>query len=335
MRFVLEESSWAWDGSEPSAYIERIEQLLDRIDVARDRDEPFSASRELMQQKIFAEHELYALLWDEGSPLRLPVEVLQRVNALFGAIRYWDDEMEWPGFDARIAGRDVVSPSAVLAHARVREGEATACLPLPGTFEGPCEVVVNGAEAHIHFVVDEASHRAFFRDGLDVERTDAAGLEALAAHAFPDLYFLDGVWDGIRHFEGGYVRVRSDLHRFLAVLDDHGAWVFTDETGRLSRDEREPDKNEQTHRAVTDQLIERRFKRWGFEVAPEKPNVKADGDCRRARERGLGGRTLYCEWHYKFERHTNRAHIHRPVPESGGKLIVAIFRDHLPLPGQD
>jgi hypothetical protein len=45
------------------------------------------------------------------------------------------------------------------------------------------------------------------------------------------------------------------------------------------------------------------------------------------------GRTLYCEWHYKFEPHINRAHVHPPIPESGGKMIIAIFRDHLPLPG--
>lgn len=335
MRFILEESSWIWDGSEPAEYIERIEQLLDRTDVARDRDEPLAASRELMQQKVLSTHALYALLWDPDSPVRLPPEVLQRVNALFGAIRYWDDEIDWLGFEARIAGRDVVSPSAVLAQTRVREGKATACLPLPGAYEGPCNVIVNGTEAQIHFVVNEASHRAFFRDVLDVERADEAGLETLAPHAFPDLFFLNGVWDGLRHFEGGYARVRSNLHHLLAVLDDHGAWVFTDKTGRLSRDQPEPSDNEHKPGALTDQIVERRFKRWGLEIAPEHPDVKADGRCRRVRERVLGGRTLYCEWHYKFEKHTNRAHIHPPIPGSEGKLIVAIFRDHLRLPGDD
>ena len=37
MRFVLEESSWAWDGQDRDGFIERLEQLLDRTDVARER----------------------------------------------------------------------------------------------------------------------------------------------------------------------------------------------------------------------------------------------------------------------------------------------------------
>lgn len=330
MRFLLEEASWGWDGSDRTAYIERIEQLLDRLDAARERGEAYAATRALLDQTIFDAHTLYDLLWSQDAPLRLPSEVRQRVDALFGTIRYWDDEMDWPAIDATIAGKAVISPSGALAHARVSEGSATACIPLPGTWSGPCEVAVGGVVKRVHFVVDEASHRDFFRDALDVERVDGAGLAALAPHAFPDTFFLEGVWDGLRHFEGGYARVRDALHRLLSVLDDHGAWTFTDQTGRLSP--REPVPSGAAAVPVTNQLIERRFRGWGLEIAPENPNVRADGECRRARERKLGSRTLYCEWHYKLEPHINRAHIHPPVPESGGKVIVAIFRDHLQLP---
>ncbi|WP_437629938.1 hypothetical protein [Sorangium sp. So ce854] len=337
MRFVLEEASWAWDGEDREAYIERIEQLLDRLDVARERDEHWAASSELLQQRVLGAHKLMDLLWDPELPLNLPPEVSQRVAAVFSSLRCWDEDdgLPWPSIEATVAGRDVVSPSAAFAHARVAGGAATACLALPGTWSGPCEVVVGGRKEIIHFVVDERSHRAFFRDALIVERADEVGLEALAPHAFPDLFFLEGVWDGLRHFNGGYARVRDDLHRFLAVLDDHGAWVFTDATGRLSPQEPVPvdRQGKPVTRPITHELVERRFRGWSLEVAPENSDVQADGTCRRARERMLGRRKLYCEWHYKFERHTNRAHIHGPVSESGGKVIVAIFRDHLPLPG--
>lgn len=331
MRFVLEETSWAWDGTDRDAFIERIEQLLDRLDVARERGEPYAASRELLAQMIFGQHTLADLLWDRDSPLCLPFEVAQRFAPHFNAIRYWDDEMEWPAIDVFIVDRDVLSPSAALAHARVTDGLATACIPLPGTWRGPCKVVVGGVMQTVHFVEDESSHRLFFRDALVVERTDEAGLERLAPHAFPDLLFLAGVWGGLGRFEGGYARVKDDLRHILSILDDHGAWVFTDETGRLSRDEPEPGDTER--KPVTNQVIERRFKRWGVEIAPEKPAVRTNGGCRRARERELEGRTLYCEWHYKFEKHINRIHLHPPIPASGGKVIVAIFCDHLPLPG--
>jgi hypothetical protein len=330
MRFVLEEASWAWDGSNREAYIERIELLLDRLDVARERHESFAASRELLEQKILDAHTLNDLFWSPDLPLNLPSEVRQRLAALFLAIRYWDDEIEWPAVDVVIAGTRVLSPSAALAHARVNQRAATACLPLPGRWSGPCELAVEEVKKQVHFVVDEPSHRAFFRDILELERADEAVLAELVPHAFPDLFFLENVWDGLRQFQGGYARVRDDLHHLLAVLDDHGAWVFTDETGRLSSDD--PVSGEAKRTPLTNQLIERRFKRWGFEIAPENPDVRANGACRRARERELKGQTLYCEWHYKFEKHVNRAHIHPPVGVSGGKVVVAIFRDHLPLP---
>jgi hypothetical protein len=330
MRFVLEEASWAWDGTDREGFIERMEQLLDRLDVARVRGEPYAVSRELLRQTIFAEYILDELMWNPSSPLALPFEVAQRFAAHFNAIRYWDDEEAWPAIEVTIAGRDVLSPSAALAHARVAVGTATACIPLPGVWRGPCEVVVGGVAQTAHFVVDEASHRAFFRDALVVERVDVKGLEALAPHAFPELVFIGGVWDGLRHFEGGYARVKEDLHHLLALLDEHGAWVFTDETGRLSRDEPEPGVTERKPVAVSNQLIQRRFKRWGFKLTPEKPSVREDRKTREPRERELGGQTLYCEWHYKFEKHINRVHIHPPIPASGGRVIVAIFSYHLP-----
>jgi hypothetical protein len=334
MRFVLEEASWAWNGTGREAYIERIEQLLDRLDAAHARREPFAASDELLSQPILGTSTLADLLWDRSLALSLPHDVSERLTPHFDKMRRWDEEMEWPPFEVDIAGTDVLSPSAALAHARVVEGQATACLPLPGTWSGPLEVTVGGVEARVHFVVNEASHRAFFRDALRVERVDEAGLETLAPHAFPALFFLDGVWDGLRHFQGGYARVRDTLHHLLGVLDDHGAWVFTDDTGRLSPTEPEP-KEDAKRTPVTNQIIERRFKGWGLDIAPENPNVRVDGKCRRARERALGKKTLYCEWHYKFEPDTNRAHLHGPVPESGKRMIIAIFRDHLPLPGDE
>ncbi len=177
--------------------------------------------------------------------------------------------------------------------------------------------------------MDEAAHRSFFRE-LATEDAGEAALERLAPHAFPDVFFLDGVWRGLRDFEGGYARVRKKLHGLLAVLDDFGSWIFTDDTGRLSP--QEPKSAEHVARPVTNAIVEKRFVGWGFDVAPEKPNVKANAKYRVARERALGARTLYCEWHYKFDGHTNRAHIHAPVEESGKKVIVAIFAQHLPPP---
>lgn len=339
MRFVLEESSWAWDGQGREAYIEKIEQLLDRLDVVCERQEGYAASEELLSQNIFAQRTLADLLWNRDSPLRLPIEVLERISALFGRMHRWDEDIAWPeDFEVLIDGKAAVSPSAAFTRQLVSQGKATACLPLPGLWKGLCRIAVKDREVPVHFVVDESTHRAFFRDALNVERTNEAGLEVLAPHAFPDLCFLPGLWDGIRHFAGGYARVRDKLHELLAVLDDYGAWAFTDLSDQLSRSESVPydtgESQNETSREAARAIIQNRFKQWGLEIAPESPDVRKDSKCRRARARTLENRTLYCEWHYKFDPNVNRAHIHPPVPESKGKLIIAIFRDHLPLPGK-
>jgi hypothetical protein len=332
MRFVLEESSWAWDGATREEYIERIEQLLDRLDVARERREPFTACRELLKQLIFCDYTLTNLLWDVDSPLDLPSNVSQRIDTLLYDLIYWDDEGEWPEtLDVEINGSPVFSPSAALAYTRVQRKQATACVPLPGRWAGPLEVKTQVGTETIHFVVDELSHRRFFRDALDVERVDEKNLAQMAPHAFPDLCFLKSAWGELNSFQGGYRRVKERLLGFFVVLDDHGAWVFKDDTGRLSPKDRIPSDEQKV--SVTNQLIQDRFVGWGIRIAPEKPNIYTTPHLRRARERTLKDKTLYCEWHYKVEDHINRVHIHPPHVASSNKVIVAIFADHLPLPG--
>lgn len=329
MYFVLEESSWAWDGEEPAVLVERMEQLLDRIDEARERGERVAASRELLGQSV-AGIPLGELFWGSDGHV-LTRDIRERLAPVFNSISFWDDDEPFQEFEATIAGREVLSPSAVYVHTRVSRGETMACLPLPGTWAGPCSVVVGERAELVHFVVDETTHRRFFRDAVAAHKLDVHAVEALAPHAFPDTRFIDGVWRDTRRFEGGYARAREALLGFLAILDDHGPWAFTDETGRLSPGE--PISESGKRVAVTNALVERRFRGWGLEVAPENPDVGKDAVCRRARTRTLGSEQLYCEWHYKLERHINRVHIHGPTSASEGRVVVAIFTDHLPLPG--
>ena len=326
MRLVVEESSWTWDGADGAAFVERIERLLDRLDVACDRGEELAACRALFEQKILGA-DLGEILW--GSDI--PMEVQQRISAHFNRMRFWDDEVDdYPGLEATIAGVTVFSPSASFVHAQLGQGQLVACLPLPGMYSGPVPVVASDRAELVYFITDETSHRGFFRAAI-AAGNDSKRAGALAAHAFPDTCFLDGVWRGLRDFAGGYARVREPLLRFLGLFDDHGAWVLTDETGRLTQEE--PAPGDRRRVGVSNDLIERRFRAWALDTAPEKPNVRDDPRCRRARERTLGGELLYCEWHYKIEPHINRVHFHRPTKASQGRPIVAIFHEHLPLPG--
>lgn len=156
MRFVLEESSWRWDGSDREGYIERIEQLLDRLDVAQGRDEPFAASSELQHQQVYGEWTLVDLLWQTDSPLALPWEVRERLATRLGAMRWWDEGDEYPAvFEVEIGEQRRLSPGAALCCERVHAGRATACLPLAGHLSGPCLVRAGAVTAPVHFVTNE------------------------------------------------------------------------------------------------------------------------------------------------------------------------------------
>lgn len=328
MYFLLEESSWAWDGREPEAYVERIEQLLDRLDTAHEREEEFATSTELLEQKVTGGHTLADLLW--GPELAMSHDVQERITTHFGRLRFWDEATGYSDFEAEIAGKPVLSPSAVFVHGRAGEGETIACLPLPGTWRGPCVVRVADRAALVHFVTDEASHRAFFRAAIATRATGDA-LEPLAPHAFPDTCFVETVWRGVREFKGGYAHVRDDLLKFLGEFDDHAAWAYNDETGRRSRNE--PIPGDAARRPVTNVLLEERFRALGLDVSRETLDVEKTARLRQQRERVVGGRLLYCEWHYKIEGHQNRVHFHAPVAESEHRPIIAIFHEHLDLPG--
>ena len=330
MYFVLEESSWTWDGQDPANYVLRIQALLERLAVAVEREEAFMLSGALLTQTLCGSSTVGDLLWGHVDGIELPHDARELATALLAHLQYWDEDGEYSELDAEIEGIKVFSPSAAYAHARIGTGEVIACIPLPGRWRGPCIVTVRQTRRSMHFVTDEVTHRGFFRAEIEAKKREAA-LERLAVHAFPDTYFVDGIWRGLRDFKGGYTRVRSDLLRFLELFDDYATWIFSDTTGRLSAAEFAP--SEATKQSIGDKLLMERFGALGLNVSPESREVYETQRSRTAREVHVRGRALYCEWHYKVERHTNRVHFHAPVRESGNKPIIAIFHEHLYLPG--
>jgi len=331
MYFVVEESSWEWDGLDPEAYIERIELFLDRLDAARERDEVFSASTELLRQHVVGDHVLADILWKGCAGVQFSHDISERINTHFGIMTFWDEEQGFVEFEAAVDDEAIISPSAVYVHSLATSGRAIACIPLPGKWKGVHTLNVGNESRPIYFVVDEVTHREFFRTTIASKATDEL-LEPLAPHAFPDTYFVEDLWRGVRDFRGGYAHVRKDLLTFLARFDDHARWIWTDQSGRISRDEMlEADSS--SPQPVTEALVTRRFRALGVEVSTETREVASTARLRRQREREVGGRLVYCEWHYKIERHQNRVHVHEPVIESGGRAVIAIFHEHLDLPG--
>lgn len=332
MAFVVDGAEWCFNGWSTGEIVYAIESLLDRVQTARDRNETVWIGDDLQTRPILDDYDLWSLS-SASSPVQLPGELWQELAAWLGmASRYLDDE--WPdGMDdtcIQIGSAQMEDNVDVAwAHHKVRCGCAVACLGLKRS--GPQETLSNQGKSSVHWVTDEVTHRAFWRAAINVEGDNEATLERLAPHAFPDLYFRHGVWHGLHRLAGGYLALRSEIGRGLAVLDDYGKWAFTFPPPALSP--REPIAAGHESQRPSNQVIERRFQGLGLTMAPEKPEVFADGKCRLAREITIGAHVLYCGWHVKLEPHRNRLHVHSPIPESDERVVIAIFDEHLPLPG--
>ncbi len=307
-----------------------LEGLAERLRAAAARSEQVWVGADLAWAILWADLDLWTLT-DGGVDRDLCYELISYVDQ---APKIDDDDAHQQAL--------VEGPSAAFAHPpwesetgtleltwaylRCLTGTPTALLHCAGdathTVTRP-----NGPALAITGVSTEAGHRGFWRS--TARRDGQRSLEGLAPHAWPDLYFVPGVWREVDDFEGGYAGVNRALHDALDALDTNGAWAMTAAPPAL----RPSEPSNPGGAYPPNQLIEERLRGLRLDAAPEKPNVYADPACRKVRERKVGSQTLYCEWHVKLEPHRNRVHFHRPTSGSDDRLIVAIFHRHLRLPG--
>lgn len=332
MAFVIDGSGWDFSGWDSDRISLALDRFLERADIARERGETIWLGDDLQSRHVLNTLDIWSL-WSPESPFDLSREILQELSALLGSAPRYADENEWPpGFEDDITisvagGPAVENADVAWAHHWVRARRAVGCMALE--VSKVADTSSSLGSVALHWITSEHSHRGFWRSAIEVQGDTERSLIALAPHAFPDLHFHEGVWHGLGALAGGYSSLRQVIRGYLAVLDDEGEWVFTHPPpALLRRDSVAPQVGVQP----SNQVVERRFQGLGLEIAPENPDVRADRRCREAREIRIGTRTLYCEWHGKFEPHRNRVHIHPPVPESAGKVVVAIFHEHLPLP---
>jgi hypothetical protein len=327
----VDSAEWSFGDWPENTISDAIEHLIECVWTARDRDEVVWIGDDLQTQRVLGEHDLWSL-FSPDAPIKLSPELRQELAAWLGPALHYLDEEEWPpGMEETNIQVDNEMPAEntdqAWAHHHVRSGRPVACLSIRRY--GPHDTVSTLGSATVHWIVDESTRRTFWREAVEVEGGSAEALERLSAHAFPDLYFHTGVWQGLNKFAGGYLAVRCELQRYLAVLDQHGIWAFSFPPPALALGEPAgPDPGA----IPSNQIIERRFHGLNLDVSPENSNVRADNDCRRAREITVGTLTLYCQWHGKLERHRNRIYMHPPVTASKHKLVIAIFTDHLALP---
>lgn len=332
MAFVVDGSDWKLDGKNATEVEAAIERFLGALGDAKDANVPVWFGENFQADPVLGTQILWELM-SPGSPLPLPTELWQELTAYLGQSRCYIDDGEQPqGFPTHIDisiddGLTAPNRDVAWVHHSVRNGCAVACIGLwrTGVFSTTSAV----ATEDLHWVGNSRSIAEFWRYGIDIEGNTLMAFERLATRAYPELHFVDNVLHHADDFVGGYHANAASLKRHLAVLNDYGHWAFC--AAPPAQDPTDPPGI--AGNQPPDQLVQNRFARKQIDIAPEHANVESNKKCREAREVNLGGKVLYCEWHCKLQPHQNRIHVHRPVMESDDKLVVAIFAQHLPLPG--
>lgn len=312
MRFVIDETSWRFDGLASGTCIESLETMLDQLDVALAHGQKACYSDELFNAKVYQNKSFYEL-YAPDSPLLISREVQERIASIFIGLSKWEDlQLEWPtSFDVQIDGAIMEeAPSIAWAHKQLLQNPAhyIACMVFPsGRQAGIFDVTVDAKTHPIWFVADNKNYCDFFR-WLIVETTkNHDEMELFASSAFPSLDFVDHAFDGISHMSKPYRELARPLIHHLGAMSDHGKRIFLG-----PRDQ-----------------IEAEFGALGVNISNENGNTRGNSDARKERTIEIDGADIVFWWHSKLERHQDRIHINPDRIAGGGRLLVGIFCKHL------
>ena len=322
-RFVLDESSWAAvTGVDAVVLSDALQHLLQRLDVARERDEGVVRHRDYYETALGDGVQLYSALFESDCRVQLDRDLAERLRLALDRVKEFDDT-ELVECSAEFEGGDRFAPGVVWAHARCRQRRFIAVLPLPlgEVPRGRVPVTVADATIEIVFVTEESQHVDFFRSVIALENADEAMFERLASSAFPALEWADNVWDGLGQFSRSYIEVRDELVRSLGGLSDHGAACFQE---HLASD---PDNLPQILSAHV-----------GAEISDENGRTKRYRPSERDRTRRHCGINKVFWWHVKLRPNVDRIYFMYEPPSvdvrlpKRGRIVVGLFKDHCILP---
>lgn len=332
MSFVIDSSDWCFEGLSNSKITEILELFLERLALAKEREEPFFFGNDIQIKKVCGDMDLWTYLYSEKS-VDIDIDIKNELIGYFNTGSFYEDiESSWPPYFLEEIVTDFFGNAVHLDYSFVYYNLINhipfACLSL---FEKQqFQMTSIHGQAEVYFVNSEESNRIFWRKyALQVARDTKHNLQILSKHLYPNLYFHNDIWDGINSFEGGYSAVYVKLQKYLAIFNDYGKWIFMTPPPAIHHSDTVVPTLDVT---PTNELIEERFQALGITVAPENPDVRRNEKCRKEREIVIDKKTHYCEWHGKIEPHQNRIHVHAPTKESKEKFIVAIFCKHLGLP---
>ncbi len=321
IRHVIDESDMRLEGFSSEQVLEILGHFLERLDLARDRGEEIArTASDLYEAPVTSDLQLFQVLFDDDISPITDIDLRRRLRIAIDRASLWDDDDELvelvSDLDAEIDGALVFAPSVAFAHGCRVIPRVVGCLGFSRERAGLVEVSIGGRDQKIHFVVDEPTHVAVFRDAVEIEEMDEIAFAQNSGSAFPRLLWVDNVWSGIGHFERPYREHRQALVHHLGVLNDHAAELFAELM------------------ATRPNEVGARLDALGVEASDENGRTKQDRQARRDRTRRFRGQDQVFWWHTKLLRHVDRIHFLWQPGEntSCGDIVVGIFTDHCHLP---
>lgn len=319
VRFVLDESSWA-SATEAGAdaLTHAVDQLLERLDVARERGEGVAKHMDYYETELGHGVQLFSVLFEDDYPVKFDRDDVERLRLALDRVIEFDDS-ELVEYDAEIEGSVRFAPGVVWSHACCSQQCQIAVLPLPlgKVPHGRVPVTVAGDTIDIAFVTEEAQHVEFFRSVIELENADEMMFERVAPSAFPALEWADNVWQGLGDFSRPYIAIRRELIRGLGGLNDHGAICFHQFLG-----------------GDQSQLPNVLSAKIGCETSDENGRTKAYRPSQLDRTRRHLGTDKVFWWHVKLRRPADRIYFLYESPPTGshplehGRIVVGLFKDH-------
>jgi hypothetical protein len=251
-------------------------------------------------------------LFDPDADLKLDHDDLELAATVFGTMPKWH-ELPLPqpvDFDVQVGSGPVETTGSVAwVHAQRGRGlEEPACLCAPhGRTIGRNKVLVAGVDRPIWFAASIKDIEHFFRDLLGRFAESPRDFARLASHAFRDLLFVNGCFDGMRKMSRSCRDLAPDVVTHLSAFSDVGQRIFS---GRWQ-----------------DAAAE--FGSLGVNISDENGGTKRDKKAAAERVRTFEGKEMHFWWHSKIEHHRDRIHICPDRVPAGGKVIVGIFCLHL------
>lgn len=312
MRFVIDETSWKFNGLSQADFLKDLESFLDLMDSQIEQGHTICYSENLFFFEVFKNFSFYEL-YNPSGLIFVPRHVQERIAIIFSHLQHWEDFENLPlSFDVEINQNKIIesAPSIAWAHHQNKNYviDTIGCLVYPsGRTSGFLDVEVSETVIPLWFISDQISCLKFFRWIILHGTTAPSQMERFSPSAFPELDFIPGVFNGIKNMSKPYGALVEDLVHHLSVFSDYGKNIFSE----LYIDA--PGK----------------FGSYNLNVSDENGGTKSNSQAKKDHTRTFKGKEIQFWWHSKLEPDRDRIHIDPSPLKSSGKIIVGIFCRHL------